>query len=65
MALSAGALEGLIKAELQGQGFKLEGEHAFAGKLATAIANAVVAHVTSSAQVPVASGSSAGMYSVV
>ncbi|WP_440055498.1 hypothetical protein ACSLBF_04980 [Pseudoalteromonas sp. T1lg65] len=64
MALSAGALEGLIKSELEANGFVLSGEHAVAGKMATAIAKAVVDHITQSAQVTVAGGSSAGAYKV-
>jgi len=49
MPLSASALEGLIISELQGQGFTTGGEHAFAQKMAKAIANAVVTHLKADA----------------
>lgn len=64
MALDANALENMIKAELEAEGFVLAGAHAGAGKLATAIAKAVVEHMTQAAEVPVSGGSSAGIYKV-
>lgn len=64
MALSSGALEGLIIQKLQAAGFKTSGEHAQVGVIAKAIAEAVVEHVTSAAEVPVTGGSSAGSYQV-
>lgn len=64
MALSDSSLKGRIISELQAKGFVTEGEHAFVGKMAEAIAAAVVAEITSNAQVQVTGGSSAGSYKV-
>ena len=64
MALSNSVLKDLIIAECQAQGFVTTGPHAQIEKLAEAIANAVVSHVTSAAVVTVTSGSSAGPYKV-
>jgi len=51
MALSASVLEALIISELQSQGFITTGTHAFAQKMAAAVAAAVVTHITTSAVV--------------
>ncbi|MCS6258876.1 hypothetical protein G3479_06295 [Shewanella baltica] len=64
MALSSGSLEAKIISELQGQGFIIEGDHAFAGKMAAAIAKAVIDEITANADVNVTAGSSAGTYKV-
>ncbi|MEZ8060451.1 hypothetical protein [Vibrio splendidus] len=64
MALSKASLKQKLENELKAQGFVLEGEFAMAGKMAEAIANAVVDEITQNAQVPVIGGSSAGDYSV-
>lgn len=64
MALNKSTLKGLVITEMTAQGIKVSGEHAWAEKLATAIANAVVAHITASAQVAVTGGSSSGTYKV-
>ncbi|MCJ0814909.1 hypothetical protein [Vibrio vulnificus] len=64
MAMDSGALEGLIVEKLQAAGFKTSGQHAQVKVIAKAIAEAVVEHITSSAEVPVTGGSSAGTYKV-
>lgn len=64
MALSNSTLKSMIVSELQALGFVTSGEHARAEQLAEAIANAVVSHITSSAEVAVTGGSSAGPYKV-
>lgn len=64
MALSASVLKGLIVTELAAQGFVATGQHARIEKMAAAIAAAVVAHITASANVVVPGGSSAGTYKV-
>ncbi|AVI68293.1 hypothetical protein CKQ84_22025 [Shewanella sp. WE21] len=64
MALSSGSLQSKIVSELQAQGFITEGDHAFAGKMAAAIAKAVIDEITANADVVVAAGSSAGTYKV-
>lgn len=64
MALSKASLKEKIAAELTAQGFVLDGEFAMAGKMAEAIANAVVDEITQNAEVPVTGGSSAGKYKV-
>ena len=64
MALSNSALKSEIISELQAQGFITSGEHARAEQMAEAIANAVVSHIKSSAEVAVTGGSSAGSYKV-
>ncbi|GIU12868.1 MULTISPECIES: hypothetical protein [Shewanella] len=64
MALSQSSLESKLVSELESRGFVTTGPHAFAGKMAEAIAAAVVAEITSNAQVQVTGGSSAGTYKV-
>lgn len=64
MALSKVSLKQKIETEMKAQGFVLEGEFAMAGRMAEAIANAVVDEITQNAQVPVTGGSSAGTYKV-
>lgn len=64
MALSSGSLQSKIVSELQAQGFITEGDHAFAGKMAAAIAKAVIDEITANADVNVTAGSSAGTYKV-
>ncbi|ELM6621472.1 hypothetical protein Q2Y23_002434 [Vibrio fluvialis] len=64
MALSKASLKERLISELQAQGFVTEGEHAMAGRMAEAIANAVVDEITLNAQVPVTGGSSTGTYKV-
>lgn len=62
MALDASALQGAIESKLTAAGFDLsKGE---ADVMAQAVAEAVVEHITGSAQVVVDSGSSAGTYPV-
>lgn len=56
MALSSGSLKALIVSELDGQGFDTGNEHSWANKLATAIANAVVDHITAQAEVNTSGG---------
>lgn len=64
MALSSESLEAKIISELQAQGFTTDGTHAFAGKMAAAIAKAVIDEITANADVVVTAGSSAGTYKV-
>lgn len=64
MALSKSSLKSKIVTELKAQGFTTEGEHAYAAKMAEAIANAVIHEITSSCQVVVTGGSSSGTYKV-
>ncbi|EMC2457142.1 hypothetical protein VB891_002267 [Vibrio cholerae] len=64
MALNAQTLENLITSKLQAAGFKTSGQHAQSAKMAKAIAEAVVEHITGAAEVPVTGGSSAGTYKV-
>ncbi|MCG7551570.1 hypothetical protein [Pseudoalteromonas sp. Of7M-16] len=64
MALSSMALEGLIIQKLEADGFKVSGEHAQVGVISKAIAEAVVEHVTSKAEVSVTGGSSKGSYQI-
>ncbi len=64
MAISKASLKQKLEAELKAQGFVLDGEFAMAGKMAEAIANAVVDEITKNAQVEVTGGSSAGSYKV-
>ena len=64
MALSSGSLQSKIVSELQAQGFITEGDHAFAGKMAAAIAKAVIDEIKANADVNVTTGSSAGTYKV-
>jgi len=62
MALSASGLQTLIETKLTTAGFDLNNGRA--DDMASAIAEAVVEHITANAQVVVAGGSSAGTYSV-
>ncbi|WP_318464751.1 hypothetical protein [Photobacterium leiognathi] len=64
MALSKESLKVKLEGELKAQGFVLDGEFAMAGRMAEAIAKAVVDEITQNAQVPVTGGSSAGTYKV-
>lgn len=64
MALSKSSLEDKIITELEAQGFITEGEHAMAGKMAQAIANAVVDEIQANAKAAVSSGSSAGNWPI-
>ena len=64
MAISKASLKQKIETELKAQGFVLDGEFAMAGKMAEAIANAVVDEITQNAQVEVTGGSSAGNYKI-
>lgn len=64
MALSKSSLKAKIITELEKQGFVTEGEHAMAGPMAQAIANAVVDEITANAKAAVASGSSAGNWPI-
>lgn len=64
MALSKSSLKDKIITELEAQGFVTEGEHAMAGKMAQAIANAVVDEITANAKAAVTSGSSAGNWPI-
>lgn len=64
MAISKASLKQKLETELKVQGFVLDGEFAMAGKMAEAIANAVVDEINQNAQVPVTGGSSAGSYQV-
>jgi hypothetical protein len=64
MALSDSVLKELIVTEMESKGFVTSGEHARSEQLAEAIAKAVVSHITSSADVAVTAGSSAGSYKV-
>ena len=63
--LDKSSLKAKIETELQAQGIKIDGEHAWASKLATAIANAVVNEITANGEVVIQRGSSAGNYKVV
>ncbi len=65
MALSKVSLKEKLESELKAQGFVLEGEFAMAGKMAEAIANAVVDEITQNAKVHVNTGSSSGSYDIV
>lgn len=64
MALNNRALTAMIVTQLEKQGFETTGEDSKAEELAEAIATAVVSHITASAEVTVAGGSSAGKYKV-
>ncbi len=50
MAMSKTGLKGRIENELVAQGFVISGEHAFASKMATAIANAVVDEIVANSE---------------
>ncbi len=65
MALSKAGLKVLIIAEMEGQGITTAGPFAYAGKLAEAIANAVVDHMTASAEVETTSGAPDGEHTGV
>ncbi|EKO3439454.1 hypothetical protein NTE19_003346 [Vibrio fluvialis] len=64
MALDKGGLKALVITEMEAVGFVTKGQHAWAEKLAQAVANAVVQHIQANAEVPINSGSSAGTYKV-
>jgi hypothetical protein len=64
MALSKSSLKSKIVTNLQAQGFTTDGQHAYAAKMAEAIANAVIDEITSNGQVVVTGGSSSGTYKV-
>ncbi len=64
MAISKASLKSKIVSELESQGFVVTGPHAMVGKMAEAIANAVIDEITSNAEVAVIGGSSAGSYKV-
>lgn len=50
MALNKSTLKGRIESELQAQGFTITGQHAWASKMAQAIANAVVDEIQANAR---------------
>jgi hypothetical protein len=50
MALDKNGLKGRIEAELEAQGFTITGQHAWASKLAQAVANAVVDEIQANAK---------------
>jgi hypothetical protein len=50
MALDKNGLKGRIEAELESQGFTITGQHAWASKLAQAVANAVVDEIQANAK---------------
>ncbi|HCG8740307.1 TPA: hypothetical protein NJ565_000242 [Vibrio parahaemolyticus] len=64
MAMSKESLKEKLERELEAQGFVLTGEFAMAGKMAEAIANAVIEEITVNAVVEVTGGSSMGLYNV-
>ncbi|MGL4224618.1 MAG: hypothetical protein ACRCSE_05705 [Vibrio sp.] len=63
MALNQSSLSQRIVSGLEALGFK-QGDHAQFKPLADAIAAAVVSEIQANAEVPVTSGSSAGVYKV-
>ena len=65
MALSKPGLKALIIAEMEGQGITTSGEFAYAGKLAEAIANAVVDHFQTSGEIETTSGAPDGEHTGV
>lgn len=65
MALSGSSLGGKIVSELQSAGFVPTGDHQVSKPFWDAIGKAIVKHINESAEVPVTSGSSAGVYKVV
>ena len=65
MALSKASLKQKLEIELEAQGFVLDGEFAMAGKMAEAIANAVVDEITQNAKADVKGGSSTGQHSII
>lgn len=64
MALSHSSLKQRIITAMESQGAKASGEHSWVSRFADAIASAVVAEIQENAEVPVTSGSSAGVYKV-
>ena len=64
MPLNAEALESAIISKLKSEGFVTNNQYAKTEKMAKAIAEAVVEHITANAQVVIESGSSAGTYGV-
>lgn len=64
MALSADTLKTLIINEMNAAGFVTQGQYARGEQLATALARAIVTHITEAAEVPVTGGSSSGTYQV-
>ncbi len=64
MALSKSSLKEKIVSNLQAQGFITKGEHAFAAKMAEAIANAVIDEITSNGEAVIAGGSSRGSHKI-
>ncbi len=64
MTMVSASLTSKVETQLKAQGFVLEGEYAKIGKMALAIAAAVVDEIQSNAEVAVISGSSAGTYKV-
>lgn len=50
MALSKAQLKGRIETELQAQGFTITGQHAWASKMAQAIASAVIDEIQANAK---------------
>lgn len=64
MALSKQQLKDRIINEMAAQGATPSGEFSWVGRMAEAIAGAVVDEIQSNAEVPVSSGSSSGTYPV-
>ena len=65
MALDADRLKNLIIDNLRACGFDTDGVHSRNIEMAKSVADAVVQHITESAEVPVQGGSSAGSYKVL
>jgi len=65
MALNKAMLKGMIVANLNGLGIVTEGEHAKAALMAQAVADAVVDHMTQSAEVQTTSGAPDGEHTGV
>lgn len=65
MSLSNEDLTALVLEELSGRGFNYISGHSWMRQFVEAIATAVVAHITASADVVVTTGSSAGTYKVL
>lgn len=64
MALSGGTLGSLITSELKAAGFLPNGDHTVNQPFWNAIGDAIVKHITQSAEVHVTSGDSTGVYKV-
>lgn len=64
MALDKDSLKSRYVSEMQALGFKTDGEHAWAAKLAKALANATVDEIQSNAKAKVSGGSSAGLHPI-